>query len=43
VLTAISPMHLLAADVGDTVYESKDGGRSWKVLHRPDHESGDNH
>ncbi|WP_374196738.1 F510_1955 family glycosylhydrolase [Streptomyces sp. ISL-96] len=42
-LTAVSPMHLLAADVGDTVYESKDGGRSWNVLHRADHESGDNH
>ncbi|MBT2530471.1 hypothetical protein J7E91_35295 [Streptomyces sp. ISL-99] len=42
-LTAVSPMHLLAADAVDTVYESKDGGRSWKVLHRADHESGDNH
>lgn len=43
VLTAVSPTHLLAADVGDTIYESKDGGRSWKVLHRADHESGVNH
>ncbi|OKK03436.1 hypothetical protein AMK26_18180 [Streptomyces sp. CB03234] len=43
VLTAISPTHLLAADVGELVYESKDGGRSWKVLHRPDHEARDNH
>lgn len=43
VLTAASPTHLLAADAGDTVYESKDGGRSWRVLHRPDHDSGDNH
>lgn len=43
VLTAASPTHLLAADTGDTVYETKDGGRSWKVLHRPAHQPGDNH
>ncbi|GGX42003.1 F510_1955 family glycosylhydrolase [Streptomyces chryseus] len=43
VLTAVTPMHLLAADVGDRVYESKDAGRSWKVLHRPDHGPGNNH
>jgi hypothetical protein len=34
-LTAVSPDHLLAADSSDAVYESKDGGRSWDVLHRP--------
>ncbi|WP_407835865.1 F510_1955 family glycosylhydrolase [Streptomyces sp. DSM 116496] len=37
VLTAASPTHLLAADTNDTVYESKDGGRSWTVVHRPAH------
>ncbi|MFD4247345.1 WD40/YVTN/BNR-like repeat-containing protein [Streptomyces sp. NPDC058525] len=37
VLTAASPAHLLAADTNDAVYESKDGGRTWTVVHRPDH------
>ncbi|GAA3503208.1 hypothetical protein GCM10019016_103180 [Streptomyces prasinosporus] len=35
VLTAVSPRRLLAADSTDAVYESADGGRTWKVLHRP--------
>ncbi|WP_328967506.1 F510_1955 family glycosylhydrolase [Streptomyces sp. NBC_00239] len=35
VLTAASPTHLLAADTNDAVYESKDGGRTWTVVHRP--------
>ncbi|MDJ0464101.1 F510_1955 family glycosylhydrolase [Streptomyces sp. H27-C3] len=43
VLTAVSPTHLLAADSGDTVYESQNGGRSWRVLHRPTGQSGDIH
>ncbi|MFD9080102.1 F510_1955 family glycosylhydrolase [Streptomyces erythrochromogenes] len=37
VLTAASPTHLLAADTNDAVYESKDGGRTWKAVHQPDH------
>ncbi|MFD3940958.1 F510_1955 family glycosylhydrolase [Streptomyces sp. NPDC058611] len=37
VLTAASPTHLLAADTNDAVHESKDGGRTWTVVHRPDH------
>ncbi|MFH9467157.1 F510_1955 family glycosylhydrolase [Streptomyces clavifer] len=43
VLTAESATHLLAADTSDTVYESKDAGRSWRVLHRPASQAGDNH
>ncbi|MFI1651811.1 F510_1955 family glycosylhydrolase [Streptomyces avidinii] len=39
VLTAASPTHLLAADTNDAVYESKDGGRTWTVVHRPGHTS----
>ncbi|MFD6967969.1 hypothetical protein [Streptomyces sp. NPDC059979] len=35
VLTAASPTHLLAADTNDAVYESKDGGLTWTVVHRP--------
>ncbi|GLV95141.1 MULTISPECIES: F510_1955 family glycosylhydrolase [Streptomyces] len=35
VLSAASPTHLLAADTNDAVYESKDGGRTWTVVHRP--------
>ncbi|MFI5571360.1 F510_1955 family glycosylhydrolase [Streptomyces sp. NPDC051740] len=35
VLTAVSARRLLAADSTDAVYESADGGRTWKVLHRP--------
>ncbi|MGA5552715.1 F510_1955 family glycosylhydrolase [Streptomyces pseudogriseolus] len=35
VLTAVSTRWLLAADSTDTVYDSRDGGRTWKVLHRP--------
>ncbi|MFE0577330.1 F510_1955 family glycosylhydrolase [Streptomyces sp. NPDC058874] len=37
VLNAASPTHLLAADTNDAVYESKDGGRTWTAVHRPDH------
>ncbi|MEU9237627.1 hypothetical protein [Streptomyces subrutilus] len=37
VLTAVSPTHLLAADTSDAVHESKDGGRTWTTVHRPDH------
>ncbi|MGW5852218.1 F510_1955 family glycosylhydrolase [Streptomyces sp. NPDC055254] len=37
VLTAASPTHLLAADTSDAVHESKDGGRTWTTVHRPDH------
>jgi hypothetical protein len=35
VLTAVSTQRLLAADTTDTVYDSADGGRTWRVLHRP--------
>jgi photosystem II stability/assembly factor-like uncharacterized protein len=35
VLTAVSTRRLLAADTTDTVYDSRDGGRTWQVLHRP--------
>ncbi|UYQ60628.1 F510_1955 family glycosylhydrolase [Streptomyces peucetius] len=34
-LSAVTADRLLAADSADVVYESKDGGRSWAVLHRP--------
>ncbi|MFP1628482.1 F510_1955 family glycosylhydrolase [Streptomyces sp. 5K101] len=34
-LAAVSSAQLFAADTGDVVYESQDGGRSWQVLHRP--------
>ncbi|WP_198358386.1 F510_1955 family glycosylhydrolase [Streptomyces fildesensis] len=39
VLTAVNTTRLLAADDADTVYESKDGGRTWNVLHRSQPES----
>ncbi|MGY5079165.1 F510_1955 family glycosylhydrolase [Streptomyces nigrescens] len=42
-LAAASHTHLLAADTGDTVYESKNSGRSWTVLHRLAHQSSDQH
>lgn len=35
VLSAVSVDHLLAADAADVVYESKNAGRSWAVLYRP--------
>ncbi|MFD3959239.1 sialidase family protein [Micromonospora tulbaghiae] len=35
VLTAVTAQRLLAADSTDTVYESTDAGRTWKVLHQP--------
>ncbi|MEW1996910.1 F510_1955 family glycosylhydrolase [Streptomyces coelicoflavus] len=35
VLTAVTSQRLLAADSGDVVYESVDGGRTWVLLHRP--------
>ncbi|MFE9842061.1 F510_1955 family glycosylhydrolase [Streptomyces goshikiensis] len=34
-LTAVSADHLLAADSADAVYESTDGGRTWRVLYGP--------
>lgn len=34
-LSAVTADRLLAADSGDVVHESKDGGRSWEVLYRP--------
>ncbi|OEJ35268.1 hypothetical protein [Streptomyces subrutilus] len=39
VLTAANPTHLLAGDTSDAVHESKDGGRTWTTVHRPDHET----
>lgn len=42
VLSAVSADRLLAADADDVVYESKDGGRSWVVLYRPN-SNGNNH
>ncbi|MGV9280164.1 F510_1955 family glycosylhydrolase [Streptomyces sp. NPDC003730] len=35
VLTAVTAKRLLAADSADAVYESVDGGRTWKLLQRP--------
>ncbi|MBT2415673.1 exo-alpha-sialidase [Streptomyces sp. ISL-12] len=35
VLTAVTTQRLLAADSTDAIYESVDGGRTWKLLHRP--------
>ncbi|MEU0120562.1 F510_1955 family glycosylhydrolase [Streptomyces albidoflavus] len=35
VLTAVTQERLLAADSTDTVYQSTDAGRTWKVLHQP--------
>ncbi|QYX76156.1 F510_1955 family glycosylhydrolase [Streptomyces akebiae] len=35
VLTAVTGQRLLAADSSDTVYQSTDAGRTWKVLHQP--------
>ncbi|MBD9731389.1 exo-alpha-sialidase, partial [Streptomyces sp. H28] len=35
VLTAATPLHLLAADSTDIIYESTDGGHTWTTLHRP--------
>ncbi|WTC47101.1 glycoside hydrolase [Streptomyces anthocyanicus] len=35
VLTAVTAQRLLAADSTDAVYESVDGGRTWKLLQRP--------
>ncbi|MFF0541056.1 F510_1955 family glycosylhydrolase [Streptomyces coelicoflavus] len=34
VLTAVTAQRLLAADSADTIYQSTDTGRTWKVLHR---------
>ncbi|MEU7604859.1 hypothetical protein AB0B78_23830 [Streptomyces sp. NPDC040724] len=35
IVTAASRTHLPAADTKDAVYESKDGGGTWTVVHRP--------
>ncbi|MFG3133601.1 F510_1955 family glycosylhydrolase [Streptomyces tendae] len=35
VLTAVTAQRLLAADSADAVYESVDGGRTWKLLQHP--------
>ena len=42
-LPPLTEQRLLAADSTDTVYQSTDAGRTWKVLHQPTAQTTEHH